>query len=142
ISDVSSRHIHAPIQLHSTTVEENSVLGFSADKIQKSPVSAMPISQQSLIIPHLIDTTQKTKHESISVNSSSFDEDEKMQDDISDYSNFKIFIDEIITHATIATEDNLAQELNVSNVIHTAIKRCEQFFKEIWKNFQTFFMLS
>jgi SNF2-related domain len=141
ISDVSSTDIRIPKRLRSTTVEENPVPGFPADTTDKSPVPAIPIPQQPLIISHLFDTTQETQHESISVDSSSFDEDEKMQDDISGRPNSKTFIDEIITRATIATEDDLDQELNVGDAIHTATKRCEQFSEEIWKNFQTFFML-
>ena len=61
-----------------------------------------------------------------------FDKDEKMQDEILDCINFKLFINEIIAHVMIATENDFKQcELNLNKIIHVAIKKYEQFFKEI-----------
>ena len=52
----------------------------------------------------------------------------KMQDDISDNINFKFYVDQIITHDTIAMKEDLEQEtLNFINVIHVTIKKCKQF---------------
>jgi|SRR5436190_21798946 len=87
------------------------------DKIQKPPTPAIPIPQQPPTTPHPTDTTHEVQHETISGGSSSFVEDEKMQDDISGHTNPKTFIDEIITRATIATEDDLNCELNASDAI-------------------------
>jgi len=41
------------------------------------------------------------------VSSSFSDKDKKIQDDISDYINFKLFINEIITHNIIIIKNNL-----------------------------------
>ena len=55
-----------------------------------------------------------------------------MQDEIFDCTNLKLFIDEIIAHVIIITENDFEQcELNFNEIIHVAIKKCEQFFKEI-----------
>ena len=58
------------------------------------------------------------------------DKDEKMQDEILDCANSEFFINEIIAHIMIATENNFEQcEFNFSKIIYVAIKKCEQFFK-------------
>ena len=60
------------------------------------------------------------------------DKDEKMQDEILDCANSELFINEIIACIIIATENDFEQcELNFNEIIHVAIKKCEQFFKEI-----------
>ena len=64
-----------------------------------------------------------------------------MQDNIFIHINSKIFINEIITCDRITIENNLNSKLNTSNIIYRVIKRCEQFFNKIWKNFQNFFIL-
>ena len=52
----------------------------------------------------------------------------KMQDDVSDNISSEFYVDQIITHDTITTKENLKQEmLNLINVIHVVIKKCEQF---------------
>ena len=60
------------------------------------------------------------------------DKNEKMQDDIFDHTNSELFIDEIITHNIIITKNDLEQyEFNVSEIIHVAIKKYEQFSEEM-----------
>ena len=61
-----------------------------------------------------------------------FDKDEKMQDKILSYANFKLFINEIIVYITITIKNDFEQyELNFSKIIHVTIKKYEQFFKKI-----------
>ena len=52
----------------------------------------------------------------------------KMQDDISDNINSEFYVDQIIICDTIATKKDFKQEtLNLINIIHVTIKKCEQF---------------
>ena len=85
-----------------------------------------------MIILCLTDITHEIQHELMSVSLSSFNKDEKMQDDISDCANSELFIDEIIACIIIATKNDFEQcELNFSKIIHVTIKKCEQFFEKI-----------
>ena len=81
---------------------------------------------------YLTDITHEIQHESMSVSLSSSDKDKKMQDDISDHANFKLFVNEIITHDIITIKNDLEQyELDACKIIHVAIKKYEQFSEEM-----------
>ena len=85
-----------------------------------------------MIILCLTDITHEIQHELMSVSLSSFNKDEKMQDDISDCANSELFINEIITHDMIATKNDLEQyELDACKIIHIIIKKCEQFSEKM-----------
>ena len=144
ILDVSLiNNTHSSKKLYFITVKENSVSDFSTNISNQISVSIILVFQQFSIITSLINTIHEKQDDMILIHSSSFDEDKNMQHDISDNKNLESVIDEIITHDNIATKDDLKEdEVSLSHAIHTAIKRCEQFSDECWKNFQNFFMLS
>ena len=55
-----------------------------------------------------------------------------MQDEILSCANLEFFINEIITHITITTENDFEQyEFNFNKTIHVTIKKYEQFSEKI-----------
>ena len=55
----------------------------------------------------------------------SSNKDEKMQDEIFSHTNSELFINEIIAHVMIATENDFEQcELNFRKLIYVVIKKC------------------
>ena len=58
------------------------------------------------------------------VSLSSSDKNEKMQDDIFNHTNLKLFVNEIITYNIITIKNDLEQyELNVCKIIYVVIKK-------------------